>query len=395
MITPRWSYNGFLDNAPDENIFFSFLGVCLTIITFIVIERKNKPSSLIMNLFNLLFFIPLYVLIAFKDVVEGFFTFVFLYQLSLFLFYNFKFFSFRPLLIRNKDIFFWIVSFILIVNLFITAYYNGFRIKIDLSDVYENRLAVRDLSIPTLLSYIKAASYYVGVITLMYALKNRNLPLVLFVVVLQLMSFAFGASKTQFFTIFICFIAFYFYSDNFKLWAPMALTILLSLSIIEFKILNSTSINDIWTRRALFMPGSISHDMYDFLQNPKNELLYLRGSILRFLGFEDPYASQNGFQRMIGQMYGGNEDTNANTGLLGNDYAQFGWWSVLIYPYLRVFILKLYDYCSEGVDMRVMVVLSIFISFTFISGSFFTVLSNNGLLLVCYLLYCFPGKYKG
>ncbi|MDM1460873.1 hypothetical protein HX065_12610 [Myroides odoratimimus] len=381
-----------MDNAAEINIYYSLLGVCLTIFSFIRIDKKNLPSGLIMNLFNLLFFIPLYVLIAFKDMEEGFFLFVFLYQFILFLFYNFKSFSFRPIFPRNKDIFFWIVGFILVANFFITAYYNGFRIKFDLSDVYENRLAVRELSIPTILSYIKAASYYVGILTLMYALKKRNVPLILFVVILQLMSFAFGASKTQFFTIFICFIAFYFYTEKFKLWAPVALSLLLTLSIIEFKIFNGTSISDVWTRRALFMPGSISHDMYDFLQNPNNELLYLRGSIFRIFGFEDPYEAQHGFQRLIGQMYGGNEDTNANTGLLGNDYAQFGWWSLLIYPFLRVYILKLYDFCAIGVDKRIMVVLSIFIAFTYISGSFFTVLVNNGLLLVSYLLYCFPSK---
>src|SRR5690606_30047384 len=177
---------------------------------------------------------------------------------------------------------------------------------------------------------------------------------------IQLMSFAFGASKTQFFSIFVCFIAFYFYSDKLRLWAPISLLLLLIISILEFKVIASTSITDIWTRRSLFVPSRISYTMYEFFETPGREYLYLRGSIFRFLGFEDPYAAQEGFQRVIGAMYG-SEDTNANTGLLGNDYAQFGWWSLLIYPFLRIYLLKMYDYCAIGIDNRIVVVLSIFI----------------------------------
>lgn len=336
----------------------------------------------------------MYVFIAFKNIVEGFFLFLILYQLSLFLFYNLKSFSFRPILFRSDHLFFWIVGFILISNFFITAYYNGFKIKFDLNDIYENRLSVREISMPTIFAYIRASSYYVAIITLMYALKKRNFAIVTAIVLLQLMAFAFGASKKQFFTIFICFIAFYFYSDRFKLWAPISLSLLLMVSIFEFKFFNSTSINDIWTRRSLFMPSNISYNIYEFFEVPQNEFLYLRGSILRVFGFEDPYQAYDGFQRLIGATYGGNDDTNANTGLLGNDYAQLGWFSILFYPFLRVYLLKMYDFCSIGVDKRIIVVLSIFISFTYISGAFFTVLLTNALLLVNYLLYCFPRDKK-
>lgn len=394
ILSPRWEYRGFHNYFSTDKLLLSIIGCLFTIYTYVVIEKKNKPSSIVMNLFNLLFFIPLYVLVAYQKISEGFFLFVILYQLSLYLFYIFKNFNFRPILFKSKDIFFGIIFFILVATLFINGIYNGFSIKIDLSDVYENRLAARELSMPSILAYIKAASYFVGILALMYALKARNFTMVILVVLLQLMSFAFGASKTQFFSIFICFIAYYFYSDRFKLWAPVALSLLLIFSIIEHFWISTSDINDIWTRRSLFIPPNISHNMYEFFENPHKEFLYLRGSVLRIFGFEDPYAEYNGFQRMIGAIYVGNSDTNANTGLLGNDYAQFGWASIIIYPFLRVYLLKMYDYCSIGVDKRIIVVLSIFIAFTYISGAFFTVLLTNGILLVNYLLYCFPRKLK-
>src|SRR5690606_11124972 len=229
----------------------------------------------------------------------------------------------------------------------------GFKIKFDLSDVYENRLALKDLSMPSILNYIKAASYFVSIIALMYALKSKNIILIISIVLIQLMSFAFGASKTQFFTIFICFIAYYFYSDRFKLWALVSLNILLILSVLEIKFLNSTSITDFWTRRTLFVPGKISYNMYEFLDNLKNEFLYLGGSVLRVIGLEDPYIQYNGFQRLIGTKYGGTDETNANPGLLGNDYAQFGWLSIITSSLLRVYMLKMYDYCAKGIVNRI------------------------------------------
>lgn len=389
LIAPRFSYTGLVVEANNDGIYLSILGVVFTIFTFIIIHKKDQPSSLIMNLFNLLFYIPMYVFVAYKNTVSGFFLFLILYQFALFFFYIFIPFSFKPYLKRSKKNFFRIVFFILITTLLINGIYNGFQIKIDLSDVYENRLAKRDMSIPSIFNYIKAASYFVGIITLMYALKIKNWAMVAFVVLIQLMSFAFGASKTQFFSIFVCFIAFYFYSNRMRLWAPISLLALLVISVLEFKIYNSTEITDIWTRRSLFVPPKISYTMYEFFEMPDREFLYLKGSLFRFLGFEDPYASNEGFQRMIGAIYG-SEDTNANTGLLGNDYAQLGWWSLIIFPFIRIYILKMYDYCAIGIDKRIMVVLSIFIAFTYISGAFFTVLVTNGILLVNYLLYCFP-----
>lgn len=392
LTATRWSYQGFLNEMSDVSFYSSILGFSFTTFTYIFFNRKREPSAIVMNLFNLLFFIPMYVFMAFKQSEDGFLLYLTLYQFALFVFYIFIPFSFKPILKPNKTHFKLILGLILLFTLFINGYYNGFKLKLNLIDVYDNRLAVREMSIPTIFEYIKSSSYLVGIIALMYAMKIKNWFLIIFVILIQLMCFAFGGSKTQFFSIFICILGFIFYSDRFRLWALISLIGLLTIAISEYKFLGSTLISDIGIRRSLFVPPKISYDMFEFFETPGREYLYLRGSILRFFGFEDPYAAQQGFQRMIGKMYGGSEDTNANTGLLGNDYAQLGWLSLLVFPFVRVYILKLYDYCAIGIDKRIMAVLSIFVAFAFISGAFFSVLITNAVLLLCYLLYCFPGK---
>src|SRR5690606_34469308 len=262
LIVPRWSYRGFVNDLSPEGFYISLIGVVFTIFTFIVFDRRDTPSSIVMNLFNLLFYIPLYVYIAYIDVVGEFFIFSLLYQLALFVCYIFLPVNFKPVLPRSKRHFIFIVGFVLVSTLFINGFYNGFKIKIDLTDVYENRLAVRDMNIPSIFNYIKAAAYLVGVVALMYALKKRNWVLVGFVILIQLMSFAFGASKTQFFTIFVSLIAFFGYSDKLRLWAPVSLLLVIIISIAEYKIFETTGISDVWTRRSLFVPAQISYNMY-------------------------------------------------------------------------------------------------------------------------------------
>jgi hypothetical protein len=390
LIGPQWSYRGFNNELSFKSLILSLIGFLFAAYTFITINKRKAPSAMIMNLFDLFFFIPIYIFIAFNQVVIGFQLFVFIYHFTLFLLYTSLKIPIQLTLKRRTIYFKYTIAFFLILTLFINGYYNGFKVKLNLVNIYDNRLEVREMSIPSIFNYIKASSYLVGIIALTYAMKIRNWLLITAIIIIQLMSFAFGSSKTQFFSIFICIIAFSFYSDRFRLWAPVSLIALLVMAIMEFKAIGSTLISDIAIRRVLFVPSKISYNMYEFFEAPGREYLYLRGSILRFLGFEDPYATQEGFQRMIGEMYGGSENTNANTGLLGNDYAQFGWWSILIYPFLRVLTLKIYDYCAIGIDIRVTITLSIFIAFLFISGSFFTVLVTNGILLVCFLLYSYP-----
>src|SRR5690554_447261 len=103
IVSPRFSYTGLVNESSEDGFYLSILGVAFTIFTFIIIDKKNQPSSLIMNLFNLLFFIPMYVFVAYKQIVSGYYLFLILYQLSLFLFYILIPFSFRPLIPRSEE----------------------------------------------------------------------------------------------------------------------------------------------------------------------------------------------------------------------------------------------------------------------------------------------------
>lgn len=86
LITARWNYRGFVEESSDESFYLSFIGFFFTVITFNVISKKQDPSAMVMNLFDLLFFIPMYVFVAFKQTASGFFLFLILYQFALFFF---------------------------------------------------------------------------------------------------------------------------------------------------------------------------------------------------------------------------------------------------------------------------------------------------------------------
>ena len=136
----------------------------------------------------------------------------------------------------------------------------------------------------------------------------------------------------------------------------------------------------------MYLPPLLTSQYYDFFST--NELVYLRDGILGKLGFASPYNEL--IPRVIGNFYYNSSDINANTGICGDDFAQFGWVSLIIYPLVRVWLLQLFDYVSSGLNMKLVLLISVLYAFSFISGSMTMILLTKGFLLVCILLFLLP-----
>lgn len=133
----------------------------------------------------------------------------------------------------------------------------------------------------------------------------------------------------------------------------------------------------------LYMPSLLSSEYYTFFT--ANEFVYLRGSFLRWFGFVNPY--QMDIPYLIGSEVYGAPEMGANTGILGDDYAQFGWLSLLIYPFLRVKVLhwgldNMMSYMSD----KFILLISFMFAFSFISGSFFSILLTGGYIIIVLIL---------
>ena len=62
---------------------------------------------------------------------------------------------------------------------------------------------------------------------------------------------------------------------------------------------------------------------------------------------------------------------------------------------MNVVIFKIIDKYSEGVDERLKIIISLTIAYSFLSGSFFSVLLTNGVLLIILLLMLLPKDSSG
>jgi hypothetical protein len=140
--------------------------------------------------------------------------------------------------------------------------------------------------------------------------------------------------------------------------------------------------------RVQLIPNQISYYIYDFMQ--KNELLYLRGSLLRFFGFESPYNKSLFF--IIGEKYYHNDFTRANNGMCGDAYAQFGFMSIFIYTLLIPIAFNLLRTFSQGLDNRIIFLVVFLYVSAFINMSFFSVFLTNGLLITFLILYLMSSK---
>ncbi len=138
--------------------------------------------------------------------------------------------------------------------------------------------------------------------------------------------------------------------------------------------------------RTILLPNLLGFQYYDFFKD--RELLYLRESIIGRLGFSKPYDHYT--VNIISDIYYNNLEANANTGLCGDAFANFGWSSLIFYPLVIVLILKVLDKCTVNINAKPLMTICVLFSITFINASFFTLLLTNGYIFMCIFMLFYP-----
>lgn len=386
QVTPFWYYQGFVDN-------YSFLKYSLSLL-FILLSahwmnkyfKEFKPSSIMMIVFFLFYFIPLSTVYSFSGLSNSFYIYTMIYWLILNLLYNNLRFNFKFAQVRSKVVFYLFFYIIIILNLLFTIRYNGFNFRFSLQDAYDVRYAVREIKMPFIVGYIKPVASKLILIGVILSILKRKWILLAGFCIIQLLNFSFGALKSDLFSLFVALFIGFLYKENLKYWILYGMIILCGLSIVEYQLTDNYLIAAIFHRRVLYMSPLLTSQFYDFFST--NELVYLRDGFLGKLGFENPYNEL--IPRVIGESYYSSLDVNANTGICGDDFAQFGWASLVIYPLVRVWLFQLLDYVSSGLNIKLVLLISILYALSFISGSMTVILLTNGFLIVCILLFLLP-----
>lgn len=284
---------------------------------------------------------------------------------------------------RNASDSNWFVMAIIILGLIrivSSGIYTNFRVTFDLSDYYEYRAEAREYSMPEVVRYLLGWSNMGLTVGLIYSLVHKKRGLSLYIIICTVLAFSFNGKKSILFTLILTVTIYYMFSEDKLSRIPSYLCGLSWLGIAELLVRNGESfISKHFIRRLLFIPPHMGTLYYDFFS--KHEYDYLRASVLRRLGAVSPYGN---IPRFIGAQYfsGQSMAMNANTGLCGDAFANFGFASLLFTPIVIVLTFKLIEYCAGNVSFKIKMVVAVTVAYSFANGSYFTLLLTNGMLFL-------------
>lgn len=392
VISPVWEYQHFILDIDNLLLLYSYIWMLLIALYDYKLYKDNRPSSIFLFFTDLLFFIPLSSIAPLAGFSPLFFYFALSYWIIMAYMQNKRLaivYERVPFNTVNPTLIFYLISsFFIVLNLCITIYYNGFHIKFDLNDIYDIRYAVRDMHLPVLVNYIKPLASKITLLVITVMIIKKKYTWLIILTLIQLTNFAFGALKSDLFALLIAYIIGFVYKPHHRVYLLYGLIAANIWVIIEYYIFDVSLTSIVIHRRVLFMPGLLSFEYYEFFSS--NECVYLRDSFMRYFGMQSPYDLE--VPRLIGSVYYGNGEANCNTGIVGDDFAQLGWLSLFIFPFLRIKLMKLYDFVSNKTNESIMVFISFIYSLVFISGTMFSSLLTGGFFGICLLLYLLKNK---
>lgn len=389
-ISVYFGYQGFRFSLSYSCLYVSFFVVVVTAFQVERLLNRRLFSDCIVVLVSIMYLFPVCVLFAFSNNDVEYFLFVLLYFMFLNFFNEFVNVSDKKISVRSKANLFYgafiILGFMMIV---ISGAYTGFRISLDLSDVYEYRMEAREYAMPFFLRYPFSWTVYILPVGLMCSLVKGKKLLSVYLCFCQILCFSFNGKKTVLFSLILVLLINLLYrkSKNLDLLTPYAFFSLGALSFVEVMAKGSEAfLAKAFIRRMMFVPAYLGSIYYDFFKH--NELDYLRSSFLRYFGFTSPYVDS--IPRTIGRVYFNAPEMNANTGLCGDAFSNFGWLGVVIYPFLIILLVKVLDKYMSNVEIQVKFIVMILLSYMFLNGSYFKLLLTNGIFILLLILIMYP-----
>lgn len=388
IISPNWSYRHF---ELDINSMKWFESILLLVVISILMPRSSKKLSNVMIwLLILLSYVPMLTLFALKNESR-----VFMYAVTAFWIVVFFLSRLPGLDLTKLDnsrlilyILFGCLSTFAIVMVLRSS---GFLINWDLSKVYEIRSEFSARRIPLAGYFFSWLGYILNPLFFGIFFIRKKWFYLSCVVYLQLLLFSCTGNKTFLF-------AFAFISG--LMWViprkyPLAYISIGFAGVISLGILSNWLVGDLWvsglfTRRTLLSQPMQYFFYFDFFS--KNVSTFLSQHTVFNLFLDYPYTLSP--PNLIGKMYYNSPLSNANTGLVGDAYMNFGFAGLALWSIFTGLFLKIVDSCSKGIDSRIGVAAVAMPVFTMINSALMTSLITHGLALLCIVLYLLPERVK-
>ena len=219
---------------------------------------------------------------------------------------------------------------------------SGFRINVlnilNNSEVYQTRAENNITESHYLLWYFIIFGASIIPTWLVIALRKKQYLVAVLYTVTVFAMYSVSNNRQFIFTLAFAFLI-YFFKDNKKLLLFIFLG-LWGIPVLEWIIGKEYLFADIFRRFALVPNVDANFHVDFFMQNEPDWLRQALSLYANKIGFVSPYKDK--IATLIGKMYF-NTPINANTGLVGGNFANYGYLSVIIGPALYTFSFRLLD----------------------------------------------------
>ncbi|HBE44898.1 MAG TPA: hypothetical protein DDW17_05440 [Deltaproteobacteria bacterium] len=394
FVYPLFRYMGFTLNPDIVKFIESYLTVTFF---FLLIDSKYdlRPSDIFFKVLFLLMIVPMSSFYALADMDRGYYYVFMLSFLVTFIIRRLiPSFKINKIDGSNKALILLMVIILLSVPSFLIAL-NGMPslTAFDLRRVYEIR--GETLYGPESINYlVRWVTNVLNCFLIGLAVYERKYWLLIPAVFLQMVIYAITGHKSMFFAPF----AVLFLLIIVKRWrlmrvATLSLLVLFMLCYILYVMGVSSLPASLLIRRVFYNPPQISYMYYDYFS--RNPHTYLSQSKAGLGLAENPYETSNlPITKMMGSIYAGNENTNVNTGYLGDAFMNFGFGGMMVFSYILGLIMVMIDSLSRRTNIYIAVACSVIPMQKLINGSLFTTLLSNGLLFSMLVIWLYNKREK-
>ena len=393
QLSPLYAYSGFTTDLSPVSYGLSWL-LLLTFVPLVagIQGQECRPSSMLVTTLNLLYFIPMTSYVGCKGSPFWFLASVAVYWLIFLLLQLYiPSFTLRKIPVHHGKLLFLLltVGAVLLV-MGISGVYTGFRLKLDISDVYNIRAEAAAYDIPTVLSYALSWMTVVLSIVILYWLREKKYWLTAGLIVVYFFYYSIGAHKSVFLFLLLLLACYFLYHSWMLRWSAGFLSLGVAACWIAQEVFHFLEPMSLFVRRFMYVPVQLSeiYAVY-FTQNPLN---LLREGFLGKLGFDSVYSVK--IPMVIGEFAG--SGANANNGMVGDMYANLpAILGVLLFPLILIIISRLLDLSAATLPQRISISFCAYYAISFSNTAWGTTLLSEGLLLACVLLYLFPTQQGG
>lgn len=369
------------------NIICGWLITLIMSLAFTGFYRQNTASAVMLIIFNMFYFIPMTTYCGYAGGSASFLFWGIIYWMLLTAL-QLK----MPVVVWSKETRtgsdkrrIWILSILAAVPvLYVWARYTGFRLLFNLGAIYEVRAEAAGYAIPLPVQYLLNMMPVIIALLMVQTLRNRQYLASLFLLAVVFIDFSIAGHKTVILFPVILIGGYIFYRKNMiSLILPAG--VLLEIMAIAENFLGRGLFVTLVFRRMGLVLAQLSEFYYRFFSYSSTDLF--RQGIIGKLGFHSIYSQR------IANVIGNNFETqvvNCNNGLMADAWANLGIIGIFVMPVVVAYCLRLLDFASHKVDVRLIIGIVVYYAFSFANSQWSTVLLTHGFILMCLLLLFFP-----